>query len=41
VEAGRLVARRNGRMDFDLSADHELIRRTVRDFTDGEYLAAG
>src|SRR5256885_16943464 len=23
-------------MDFDLSADHELIRRTVRDFAEGE-----
>ena len=28
--------RQNGRMDFDLSADHELIRRTVRDFAEGE-----
>jgi alkylation response protein AidB-like acyl-CoA dehydrogenase len=26
----------NGRMDFDLSDDHELIRRTVRDFAEGE-----
>ena len=26
----------NGRMDFDLSSDHELIRRTVRDFAEGE-----
>src|SRR5206468_2840914 len=25
-----------GRMDFDLSADHELVRRTVRDFAEGE-----
>ena len=24
------------RMDFDLSDDHELIRRTVRDFAEGE-----
>jgi alkylation response protein AidB-like acyl-CoA dehydrogenase len=23
-------------MDFDLSDDHELIRRTVRDFAEGE-----
>src|SRR5678815_1919921 len=26
----------NARMDFDLSDDHELIRRTVRDFAEGE-----
>src|SRR5215217_4093940 len=26
----------NGAMDFDLSDDHELIRRTVRDFAEGE-----
>ena len=26
----------NGLMDFDLSPDHELIRRTVRDFAEGE-----
>ena len=28
--------RHDARMDFDLSADHELIRRTVRDFAEGE-----
>ena len=41
---GRLGLRRaaargaghNGAMDFDLSDDHELIRRTVRDFAEGE-----
>src|SRR5687767_3992990 len=26
----------DGRMDFDLSDDHELIRRTVREFAEGE-----
>src|SRR3954471_20601366 len=29
-------AGQNAPMDFDLSADHELIRRTVRDFAEGE-----
>ena len=32
----RDVARFNGLMDFDLSPDHELIRRTVREFAEGE-----
>ena len=36
VELARAPRCFDGRMDFDLSPDHELIRRTVRDFAEGE-----
>ena len=34
--AAAAAGRQNGLMDFDLPPDHELIRRTVREFAEGE-----